>query len=143
MNVQRKTKGRRTIFAALIAGLIVVALLTVGPAITFADERSCVTKTPLSKALGDIGHCPLCCPDDYIRKPSPCVSPVFSFCPDTYCPKPCPVLPCPKMSCCSDDYCPKPPPSPCRPMTNAWHKYVPLAPRHWLRPPTCTDKIDR
>ena len=142
MKVEPKTKGRRTILAARIAGLIVVALLTAGPAITSAHER-CVAKTQANKALGGVGQCPLFCRDDYIRKPSPCVSPVSSCCPDTYCPKPCLVLPCPEMSCCPDNYCPKPPPSPCRPMTNAWYKCVPLAPCHWLRPPTCSGKIDQ
>ena len=78
------------------------------------------------------------CPDDYCRKPSPCMCAPNCFLPDAYCRKPCLVLPCPEMSCCPDNYCPKPPPSPCRPMTNAWYKCVPLAPCHWLRPPTCS-----
>ena len=143
MNVEPKTKGWRTILAARIAGLIVVALLTARPAITSANEWSSFAKAPPSKALGGVGRCPLCCRDDYIRKPAPCVSPVSSCCPDTYCPKPCLVLPCPEVSCCSDNYCPKPPPSPCRPMTNAWYKCVPLPPCHWLRPPGYSGKIDQ
>ncbi len=142
MNVEPKMKGRQTILAARIAGLIVVALSMAGPAITSADESSCAAKVPQSKALGGVGHCPWCCPVDYIRKPSPCVSPVSSWCPDTHCPKPCLVLPYPEMSCCPDSYCPKPPPSPCRPMTNAWYKCVPLAPCHWLRPGKYTGKTD-
>jgi hypothetical protein len=140
MNVEPKTKGWRTILATRIAGLIVVALLTAGPAVTSADESSCVVKAPSSEALCGIGRCPLCCPNDYIRKPAPCVSPVSSCCPDTYCPKPCLVLPCPAKSCCRDDYCPKPLPSLCRPFTNAWYKCVPLVPCEWRRTATSAGK---
>jgi hypothetical protein len=142
MNIEPKTKGQRTIPAACIVGSIVVAQLMAGPAITSADESSSVAKVPPSKALGGVDHCPLCCPDDYIRKPSPSVSPVSSCSPDTYCSKPPLVLPSPEMSCYPDDYGPKPPPSPCRPMTNAWYKCVPLTPYPWLRPANNTGKTD-
>ncbi len=136
-NESRMKKGRQPISVRL-GMLIVVTVVTAGPSMVRADGASCDAKA----ALCGVGHCPLCCPDDYIRKPAPCVSPVSCCCPDTYCPKPCLVLPCPAKCCCPDDYCPKPLPSLCRPMTNPWYKCVPLAPCHWLRPATCTGTID-
>jgi hypothetical protein len=142
MTVEPNTKGWRTTPSACIAGLIVVAVLMAKPAITSADEVSCVSKAPPSKSLCGVGNCLLCCPDDYIRKPTPCVASVSSCCPDTYCPKPCLVLPCPTKCCCPDDYCPKPHPSLCHPMANAWYKCVPLAPCHWRHPATCTGERD-
>jgi len=47
------------------------------------------------------------CPDDYCRKPLPCVAPVKNFGPDDYCRKP---LPCvvPVKDFGPDDYCRKP-----------------------------------
>src|SRR5262245_57213977 len=53
---------------------------------------------------------PLCCPDDYCRKPEPCVPP--PYCPhgcDDYCEKPKPCLPLEYKPCGCDDYHPKPP----------------------------------
>jgi hypothetical protein len=50
-----------------------------------------------------------CCPDDYCRKPMPCICPVprCGSC-DDYCRKPMPCL-CPVPRCGScDDYCHKP-----------------------------------
>lgn len=135
MNVEPKSKCRRTVLATRVGGLIVVAVLMAVPAVTSANESPGVAKTPPFNAMGGESHRPLCCPDDYIRKPSPGVCPAYSCCPDTYVPKPCLVLPCPERSYCPDDYCPKPLPSPCRPMTNAWYKCIPLAPCLGLRPP--------
>src|SRR5271168_897950 len=56
----------------------------------------------------------LCCPDDYCRKPVPCVPcPLFGCCPN-YCRKPIPCVPCPRLGGCSA-YCRKPIPCLCWP----------------------------
>jgi hypothetical protein len=48
------------------------------------------------------------CPDDYCRKPMPCIPCFIKSCmPDDYCPKPIPCVPCMPKGCV-DDYCPKP-----------------------------------
>ena len=101
----RMKKGRQPISTRLIV-LLVVTFLTAKQAMVLADETSCDAKAQPSKALCGVGRSPLCCPNDYIRKPVPCVSPDSFCCPDTYCPKPILVLPCPAKSCCRDDYCP-------------------------------------
>jgi hypothetical protein len=46
------------------------------------------------------------CPDDYCRKPLPCVPPNSRGCVDDYCRKTLPVVPCNARGC-TDDYCPK------------------------------------
>jgi hypothetical protein len=48
-----------------------------------------------------------CCPDDYVRKPLPCVPVIRCGGPDDYCRKP---LPCVPVIRCGgpDDYCRKP-----------------------------------
>jgi hypothetical protein len=58
----------------------------------------------------------LCCPDDYCRKPMPCVPcPCNTWCPDDYCRKPMPCVPCLNTTWCADDYCRKPMPCVCYP----------------------------
>lgn len=141
MKTESRTKRRQPMRACLVM-LVVGTVLTAGPALVHADGGSCETKAPQSKALCGVGRCPLCCPDDYFRKPAPCVSPVACCRADTYCPKPCLVLPCHAKCCCPDDYCPKPHPSLCRPMADAWYKCVPLAPCRWLPRATCTGETD-
>ena len=47
-----------------------------------------------------------CCPDDYCRKPLPCVPPNAKGCVDDYCGKPLPCVP-PNRQGCVDDYCRK------------------------------------
>ena len=142
MKTESRMKRRRPSWAS-VRMLVVASVLTAGLASVRADEASCDTMAPSNKVICGVGHCSLWCPDDYVRKPAPCVFPVACCCADTYCHKPCLVLPChakcccPKC-CCPNDYCPKPNPSLCRPMANAWYKCVPLAPCHWLRPPTCS-----
>lgn len=102
----------------LLSGLLLLAVALPG----VAGERKvsrwwdtvCPWRLPLS----------LCCPDDYCRKPPPCLSP--EFCPkgcDDYCRKPPPCLSpefCPR-GC--DDYCRKPPP--CLPCDLPWMKCHP------------------
>jgi hypothetical protein len=62
------------------------------------------------------GSLMLCCPDDYCRKPMPCVPcPPPCCCPDDYCRKPMPCVPCLPPNCCPDDYCRKPMPCLCWP----------------------------
>lgn len=141
MKTQSRITRRRPALGTNLGMLVVVTILT-GPALLCADEASCDTKAPSSKALRGVGHCPLCCCDDYVRKPAPCVSPVACCCADTYCPKPCLVLPRPANCCCPDDYCPKPRPRLCRPMGNAWYKCVPAVPCSWLPRVTCTAETD-
>lgn len=127
---------RRPPIGASLGMLVVVTLLTM-PSLVCADETPCDTKALPSRVLRGVGTCPLCCSDDYVRKPAPCVSPAARCCADTYCPKPCLVLPCPASCCCQDDYCPKPFPTLCRPMGNAWYKCVPAVPCPWVPRATC------
>lgn len=65
-----------------------------------------------------LGSQPFCCacPDDYCRKPMPCL-PGFCHCGscDNYCRKPMPCLPCFQECWTCDDYCRKPMPSLCWP----------------------------
>ena len=52
---------------------------------------------------------PCCCPDDYCRKPLPCIPClVLRGCPDDTCRKPQPCLPYFCIARCPDDYCSKP-----------------------------------
>ncbi|MCE5267065.1 MAG: hypothetical protein LLG00_04190 [Planctomycetaceae bacterium] len=57
---------------------------------------------------------PCCCPDDYCRKPFPCIpcGPLPTTA-DCYCRKPMPCIPCCCIPCCPDDYCRKPFPTFC------------------------------
>jgi len=135
----RMQKDRQPISVCLII-LLAVTFITAGTGTVLADETSCDAMAQPRKAVGGVGHCALCCPGDYIRKPSPCVSPISCCCPDTYCPKPCLILPCPAVPCCRDDYCPKPLPSLCRPLFSAWYKCVPLIPCELRRSATCAGK---
>jgi hypothetical protein len=69
---------------------------------------------------------PCCCPNDYCRKPFPCVPcPDLSKTADGYCRKPMPCIPCFCMSCCPDDYCPKPFPQFCWPVNHQYYRCGP------------------
>ena len=60
---------------------------------------------------------PCCCPNDYCRKPLPCVPcGPLEWLRDDYCRKPMPCVPCPCIGGCPDDYCRKPCPDLCRPL---------------------------
>ena len=91
----------------------------------------------LSKTIagGQCSSCcatPCCCPNDYCRKPMPCVPcPVPRGCADTYCRKPMPCVPCPAPCGCGETYCPKPFPDLCRPRD--WQFYR-------CPPPECCGK---
>ena len=63
----------------------------------------------------------LCCPDDYCRKPFPCVTCPSGWCPDDYCRKSFPCL-CRPVGWCPDDYCGKPMPSLCWPPLPATYR---------------------
>jgi hypothetical protein len=69
---------------------------------------------------------PCCCPDDYCRKPLPCVpcGPLQWLC-DDYCRKPLPCVACPCTGCCPDDYCRKPCPDLCRPLDRQYYRCGP------------------
>jgi hypothetical protein len=57
---------------------------------------------------------PCCCPDNYCRKPPPCIPcPVLGRCPDNYCPKPLPGVCGPAPGGCAVPYCRKPLPKLC------------------------------
>jgi hypothetical protein len=60
----------------------------------------------------------LCCPDNYCRKPCPCVAHPQGWCPDDYRCKPLPC-PCHPIGWYPDDYCRKPMPSLCWPPLRA------------------------
>ena len=142
MNIAQ-TKGRRTsAFVWPAAFTALVLSMAAQPAITPADDAVFNEDVRPSRIACGSTQSPLCCPDDYVCKPAPCVCPVATCCPDTYCPKPCLVLPCPTKRCCADDYCPKPLPSVCRPVLNAWYKCVASPPCNWLKPATCTGQKD-
>jgi len=64
---------------------------------------------------------PICCeeplpsgPDDYCRKPIPCLPCLPGGCCDDYCRKPIPCVTCPPPGVHCDDYCRKPLPPYCR-----------------------------
>jgi len=60
-----------------------------------------------------------CCPDNYCKKPMPCIAcPNWCGCPDDYCKKPMPCIACPSSCGCPDDYCKKPFPNLC--LTRDW-----------------------
>jgi hypothetical protein len=70
---------------------------------------------------GDL-TCPLLrgCPDDYCRKPYPCVWQMHWCGPDDYCRKPFPCIW--QMHWCGpDDYCRKPCPPACRPLDTSYY----------------------
>jgi hypothetical protein len=84
------------------------------------------------KSLGDTLRCtrcaamPCCCPDDYCRKPLPCIPcPVPTGCVDDYCCKPLPCIPCPVPTGCVDDYCRKPLPHFCWPVNCQFYRCPP------------------
>lgn len=129
---------RGWILTVSVRMLLVAIALTAGLASVHADEASCDAMAPSSNVGLGVGIWSLCCPDDYVRKPSPCVTPVACRCADRYCSKPGVVLPCPQKQCSPDNYCPKPVPSLCRPIANEWYKCVTLPLCHWLHPTACT-----
>jgi hypothetical protein len=97
-------------------GLAALIAIVAGQTVFAGDtcqNRKCVSPCSRSGLM-------LCCPDDYCRKPMPCVPCPRGCCPDTYCPKPIPSVPCPNACWYPDDYCRKPipclswPPSPIR-----------------------------
>ena len=69
---------------------------------------------------------PCCCPDDYCRKPLPCVpcGPLRWLC-DDYCRKSLPCVPCQCLGVCPDDYCRKPCPDLCRPLDRQFYRCPP------------------
>ncbi len=142
MNIVQNTKVRRSGPASCWM-VVAAVLMIVHPTITFAGDIRSDESTHASKIACGAGRSPCCCPDDYVRKPAPCIGAVPSCCPDTYCRKPCLALPCPTKCCCPDDYCPKPLPSLCQPMSNAWYKCVVSPPCNWLKPATCIHLRDR
>ena len=61
------------------------------------------------------------CPDDYCRKPQPCIRPMCGcFLGDDYCRKPVPCAACPVKGC-GDDYCSKPFPRCLPPSLSPWN----------------------
>jgi hypothetical protein len=69
---------------------------------------------------------PCCCPDDYCRKPMPCIPCVrLQGCCDDYCPKPEPCAPRFCTPRCPDDYCPKPLPQLCWPVNKQFYRCPP------------------
>lgn len=141
MNIKSMVTGWQT--SSYRSALMTLILLAAHAVIASAEDACCGEAKILPGRIGcGVGSVPLCCPDDYDRKPVPCVFPVSNCCPDTYCPKPCLVLPCPEKTCCPDDYCRKPLPSACRPAVNPWYKCVPLAASPWRRAACTGDRTD-
>ena len=91
-----------------------------------APAAACVLSIALSSGVtwaGDLWQLPLhpdcwpncvgkLCPDDYCRKPAPCICEQNCYTCDDYCPKGAPC-PCPVRTFCCDDYCRKGAPDPC------------------------------
>lgn len=133
MKIESRVMCRTHIGATL--GMLVFVTVLVGPAPVCAADVSSDKKVLANSAPCGVGTCTLCCPDDYVRKPAPGVSPVPCCRADTYCPKASLVLPSPTKSCCPDDYRFKPRPTLCSP-ANAWYKCVPAISCPRLPPPT-------
>ena len=107
---QRVCWGRIALKLLTPAVAIIMAAVLAHAAMAGCDGQCKKCTSPCRTALM------LCCPDDYCRKPMPCVPcPPPSCCPDDYCRKPMPCVPCPPPSCCPDDYCRKPMPCLCWP----------------------------
>ena len=69
---------------------------------------------------------PCCCPDDYCRKPFPCIScPKLCGTKDDYCRPPMPCIPCNCMTRCADDYCRKPYPTFCWSVNKEYYRCPP------------------
>lgn len=65
---------------------------------------------------------PCCCPDDYCRKPLPCIAcPQLPSTCDNYCRKPLPCIQVPCLPGCPDDYCRRPFPQLCWPANPDCH----------------------
>lgn len=122
--------------ATCLAVVIAVALLTVKPVITFADDVASDESTHRSKIAFGAGRSPCCCQDDFVRKPVPSVCAAPSYCLETYNRKPCLSLPSPTKCCCTDVYCPKPIPLERQPNSNSWYKCVVSPPFIWKKPAT-------
>jgi hypothetical protein len=135
MKQNQRTLGVQSTALAWIAVAALVSLGAFSP-IAMSGEGIGKGGTQLSPA----GCKPVCqiagCPDDYCRKPSPCMCAPNCFLPDEYCHKPCLLLPCPTKSCCPDDYQPKPKPCPCGAPVIRWYKCVPYPCCDWLRTKT-------
>jgi hypothetical protein len=107
----QKARWDRIAAAVLTPGLaIIMTTVLAQTAIAGCDGQGHKCTRPCNSALM------LCCPNDYCRKPMPCVPcPQPGRCPDDYCRKPMPCVPCPQASRCPDDYCRKPMPCLCWP----------------------------
>ncbi len=121
----RKTRRGRIAAAVLTCGLAVIATAL------FAQQAMAACDGPCRKCARPCnGGLMLCCPDDYCRKPMPCVPcPPPNCCPDDYCRKPMPCVPCPPPNCCPDDYCRKPLPNFCWPPSPVKYSCGPCPPR--------------
>lgn len=111
---------RRTIL------ILMAGLLWVGGAAARGEE-------PCSRPLACEMQCaramavPCCCPDDYCRKPLPCVPcECRPGCCDDYCRKPLPCVPRECYRNCCDDYCPKPWPKLCWPVDRSLYRCGPV-----------------
>ncbi len=95
--------------------------------------RTVVAGEIAGKPLGDALRCSRCaavpcvCPDDYCRKPFPCLPCLrLPGLPDDYCRKPFPCIPGLGPGRCADDYCRKPVPDPCGPVLRQFYRCPPL-----------------
>lgn len=107
--------------------ILTTALLLVGVSSLRAEG-------PCDRPLGCELKCahamavPCCCPDDYCRKPFPCLPcPSLRGCCDDYCRKPMPCVPCEFPRGCCDDYCRKPLPKLCWPVDRSQYRCGPPA----------------
>ena len=100
--------------------LAAVFALTCLGARAFAEDSS--DKPAESARHADCCPTAPCCPDNYCKKPMPCI-PCPNWCgtPDNYCKKPMPCVPCPNWCGCPDNYCKKPCPNFC--LTRIWQFY--------------------
>jgi hypothetical protein len=104
---------RSTILAAVLALTCLGSTALAGDAsekrAESAGRADCCAKAP-------------CCPDNYCKKPLPCIPcPKWCGTPDSYCKKPLPCVPCRGWCGCPDNYCKKPLPDLC--LTRLWEFY--------------------
>jgi hypothetical protein len=106
--------------------IVLVGLVTVCCwwSVAFVQAVPPQLAAPLHHAPGD-GDCSAglrVCPDDFCRKPHPCIRHLAPWCGvDDYCRKPFPCIWCLAPWCGLDDYCRKPCPNLCRPLCTDYY----------------------
>jgi len=110
---------------AMVAGFLVFGTYTQCAAIDGAHPSltACCANHPAKNYT----HARFGCPNDYCRKPVPCVAfQCHSASCDNYCRKPVPCTQSPRFCVTNNDYCRKPFTQPCKPSRFDFLKCIPL-----------------